>query len=225
MNAALGLWALLSCATAPIIEAPACEVILASLDPTAGVPGDEITLIATPLTADYDTSIYVGGVRAGGIAVDRDGCEGCDACRSDNACTGCADCDACDLECETDCLEVARFALPALEPGPTTVQIFNGYGGSNALDIEILGASDTGDTGPDSGDTATDSGDSGADSGDTADSSDSGGDSSSDSGDSGDSGGDTAPDTGDTGASGVAAAPVELAWIPAEVGELVTPPL
>ena len=135
------------------------------------------------------------------------------------------DCDACDLECETDCLEVARFALPALEPGPTTVQIFNGYGGSNALDIEILGASDTGDTGPDSGDTATDSGDSGADSGDTADSSDSGGDSSSDSGDSGDSGGDTAPDTGDTGASGVAAAPVELAWIPAEVGELVTPPL
>ncbi len=131
---------ILGCTTSTSTEVQICEVDLVAVTPEALLPGDEAVLTATPLTTDYDTALYLSGVRAQVTAVDRSGCEECDTCREDAECLVCQDCDTCDALCASDCLETVRFVVPELPPGPATVQLYNTYGGSDPLTVEILGA-------------------------------------------------------------------------------------
>jgi len=135
-----------------------CDVLLTTATPTAASPGDTVILAATPLTTDYDTALFVGGVRAQITSVDRsDDCDICDACREEYECLTCGDCDDCDAQCDAECVETVTFVVPEVAPGETIVQIYNAFGGSQPLSLEILEAgSSTDDTGPDTGaDTAT----------------------------------------------------------------------
>jgi hypothetical protein len=144
---------LLSCVEAVTVEVPVCEVSLTSLSPAAAGVGDEVVLSATPLSEVWDTVILVGGVRAELSGLTRDDCDDCDSCREDNECSDCfSDCDACDAQCAADCVETATFVVPELEPGLTTVELFNTHGGSERIAFEVLGTSDTG-AGGDSADT------------------------------------------------------------------------
>ena len=177
----LSLLLLLGCTQSTVSITELCDVALDSIEPAKAAPGDAAVITATPLTTDYDTALFVGGVRAQVTAVDREECEECDACREEAACSECGDCDECDVICESDCVETVSFIVPQVAEGAATVQLYNAFGGSSALTLAILASSDTGDTGDTGGDTAGDTAT------DTA--TDTGGDTS------GDTSGDTAVDT------------------------------
>lgn len=160
-----------------------CDITTTSVDPSAAYVGDQVRVSATPLTSSFDTAVYVGGDRALLVDLVRENCEVCDECKSDNDCNECGDCDDCDAACADTCDEYVLFEVPAREPGPTVVQIYNAHGESQTIEFEVLAAPDTGgdsgssDSGStDSGGGGTDSGGSGSDSGGSdSGSSDSGG--------------------------------------------------
>ena len=140
----------LACVTATDADFPTCTVDLLSFEPAAALPGDSITLTATPLTELQDSSLRVGGVDAAITSVDRTDCETCDSCRTSNGCASCdQDCDACDAECRDNCVETLVFTLPQLDAGSHGVVLFNAHGGSLEARIEVLEAGV--DTGPDTG--------------------------------------------------------------------------
>ena len=115
-----------------------CELDL-TLDTDAAQVGAEVTATGRPLTSVFDTSVRVGGADAEIVDVDRPSpfCEGCDQCRIDSGCNVCETCDACELSC-VDCIEVATFAVPDVEPGDAPVVVSNGYGTSWAIPFEVL---------------------------------------------------------------------------------------
>ena len=109
-------------------------------------------ITGTPLTEDIDTAVYIDGVRAQVVEVDRSTCEeaaadeaqSCDACRRKAECIDCLDCDDCDALCDRTCVETVSIIVPALAAGPAELRLFNGHGESAPLTLEILGESDTG---------------------------------------------------------------------------------
>lgn len=143
---------LTGCTQTTFTNTELCDVLLATAEPAAASPGDTVTLTATPLTTDYDTALFVGGVRAQVTAVDRTGCDECDACIETYECLTCGDCDDCDAQCDAECVETVTFIVPEVAPGDAVVQIYNAFGGSQPLSLEILEAgSSTDDTGADTG--------------------------------------------------------------------------
>ena len=156
----LSLLMLLGCAQSTATVTELCDVTLTSIAPIEAAPGDAAVITGTPLTTDYDTALFVGGVRAQVTAVDRESCEECDACREEYVCDECNDCDECDAICDSDCVETVSFTVPQVAEGDATVQLYNAFGGSSALNLAILPTSDAGDTGggDTGGDTAADTG-------------------------------------------------------------------
>lgn len=164
------LLALLACEGSLTTTFPTCTVALQGADPASVLPGEALTLRATPLTERWDTVVVVGGVQAAVESVEREGCDDCDDCRETMDCEPCGeDCDACDNLCATTCAETVVARVPAVAPGQVDVELFNAHGGSNRIAIEVLAAGDTGapdtgtpDTGaPDTGAPDTGSGDTG----------------------------------------------------------------
>ncbi|MCP4807179.1 MAG: hypothetical protein GY913_26200 [Proteobacteria bacterium] len=143
---------LLACTETTTTTLPTCSVELVTATPESALPGDEVVLAASPVTVDYDTALSLAGARAEIVSVDRTGCDSCDTCLTDAECGTCAtDCDACDALCDATCVETITFIVPDVESGVTTIELFNTHGGSNRLSFEVLGTSDSGDTGTDSG--------------------------------------------------------------------------
>jgi len=127
----------------------------AVLEPSAAFAGETIVATGDPFSQPYDTLITVGGERAEISAIDRSQCTRCDTCRAENGCGGCKS--AC-----ADCVETVTFELPEVDPGPTTVRLYNAFGGTEAIPFTVLGgdtgAAHTADTGQssDTSDTAAD---------------------------------------------------------------------
>ncbi|MEC7946503.1 MAG: hypothetical protein VX265_02980 [Myxococcota bacterium] len=131
------LW-LFACSTTEVVTLGTCDVALFAPDVDAARPGDPVTLGGTPLTTDWDTVVYVGGVEAEVTALDRVGCETCDACRVESLCTECGDCDDCDRVCAEQCDEFLTFLVPEVAPGIVDVWLINRHGRSDALPLTVL---------------------------------------------------------------------------------------
>jgi len=114
-----------------------CEIVLESTNPASAVPGTEIELLAHPLTTKEDSQVFVGGIAAEILSIDRLDCEECDACRLDADCNACGDCDACDALCAEGCRESLQFILPEKAPGKVEITLYNLYGNSNGLAFTI----------------------------------------------------------------------------------------
>ncbi|NOY27032.1 MAG: hypothetical protein GXP62_14270, partial [Oligoflexia bacterium] len=124
---------------------PRCDLSLGSPTPSLSLPGDTVSLPATPLTSTWDTAVIVGGHRATVIDVVRDGCDPCDSCRADYGCSVCGDCDACDLECDTDCIETVEFQVPStLSAGTWDTWVYNVHGAGGPLPLVVGSVKDTG---------------------------------------------------------------------------------
>ncbi len=115
-----------------------CVVELHEAVPASAAPGDLVTLYGRPFSHVYDTALYVGGVRTEVLEATSEGCDECDTCQADHGCDGCTDCDACDALCQATCVESLTFAVPLLPAGPADVVLFNKYGGSETLQVEVL---------------------------------------------------------------------------------------
>ena len=155
---------LTGCLTDTVVVGDRCAVTLDAVTPDPASVGDTLTLTGGPFTTAYDTSVYVGRSRALVLELARTSCGECDRCRDNNGCTECDDCDACDALCSA-CEESVLVEVPEVEPGATTVLVFNGYGATPPASVTISGAAvDTGaaDTGSaDTGQADTGTADSG----------------------------------------------------------------
>ena len=165
-----------ACSTTSVELAEDCDVQLRAISPESAPSGTEVVARVRPVTAVWDTAVYMGSHRALVTAVDRTNCTECDSCRTSEGCTVCEDCDACDAQCDRDCIETVSFETTG-ETGSHAVSLFNGYGQSNALPFFIesiandsgtltdTGAADSGeasvgsDTGPESEDVDDSTGD------------------------------------------------------------------
>ena len=141
----LVLMTFFACEEALVSTPGSCQVELLSATPAEASPGESVQLHARPLSDKQDSALYVGGVRATLESLERNGCEACDSCRETNSCSPCRDCDACDAACEADCEEFLRFELPAVEPGLTSLQLYNQYGNSRPLDFTVTESEEEGD--------------------------------------------------------------------------------
>jgi hypothetical protein len=139
-----------TCETASTTPSRSCDVRLSIPTPTEGLPGEEILIAATPLTTIQDSSLFVGGLQATIVGLDRAGCEACDTCRLEADCNPCEDCDSCDAQCETECSESLRFEVPALDAGPTQINLYNLFGNSDGQTFTVLEADEPPDTGSES---------------------------------------------------------------------------
>ena len=134
------------CETESVTASRSCEVVLESPTPTEGEPGAEITLPASPLTSIQDSRLFVGGVDATLVSVDRTGCESCDACLAEAECSPCEDCDSCDAICATECSESLRFLVPELDPGSVEIGLYNLFGNSNTVPFTVSESASEPDT-------------------------------------------------------------------------------
>jgi hypothetical protein len=116
-----------ACLTDTVVVGDRCAVSLESVAPDPASVGQTVTLTGGPFTTAYDTSVYVGQRRALVLELARTSCNECDSCRDNNGCTECDDCDACDEVCAS-CEESLLVEVPEVEPGETTVLVFNAYG-------------------------------------------------------------------------------------------------
>jgi hypothetical protein len=154
------------CSTEVPIEVFRCDVAIAELSASSGLPGEPVAITGTPFTTSWDTAVYVGGTRAAVDDVSRYSCDECDTCVDDHVedCPAlrCADCDACDFLCNA-CVEVATFVVPDVTAGATTVRVLNSHGESNSMPFVVVAKPvDTGDSGGETGDSASpETGDSG----------------------------------------------------------------
>lgn len=144
------LLTLFSCSTAPVTFAQNCDVRLSSLAPEHVQEGETVRATGGPMTAVWDTAVYVDGVRAEVLTLQREGCEECDTCKTENSCSACDDCDACDVICAQDCIESIDFIAPSQEAEHADVSFYNGHGQSNPIVLHYGATPDTG--------TATDTG-------------------------------------------------------------------
>ena len=126
----------LGCTTDVTYSSGECRLVLDSSSASIVESGEVIQVTGTPLTTHFDTAAYIGGVRSTVLDVNRS-CVECDACRAEEACGVCSDCDACDTICKDTCIEIATLVVPSLPPGRTQLEIYNSYGHSNPLDIDI----------------------------------------------------------------------------------------
>jgi uncharacterized membrane protein YgcG len=165
------LLALSACDTTVDTDFPSCQVDVMQVEPASGLPGDSIKLTAHPVTTTFDTVLNIGGTTAELVSVDRTDCESCDDCRTTWACLECgADCDPCDNLCATTCDESVVFTVPELAAGSYQIEVFNAHGHSDRVAFEVLGVTDTGDSGNgDSGGGDSGGGDSGGGDSDTPD--------------------------------------------------------
>ncbi|MFH1467895.1 MAG: hypothetical protein ABIO70_26150 [Pseudomonadota bacterium] len=146
---------LAACSTTDSTSSAPCDVTLAAVSPSEGLPGAQVAVTGRPFTTPYDTALYVGTARATVLGVTREGCEAWDECLEAEDCSGCDDCDPCDA-LYPGCVEAVDFTVPDVEAGQVTVRIFNRHGESDGLPFEVLappsdtGTQDTGtqDTGP-----------------------------------------------------------------------------
>lgn len=129
-----------ACTTTAVVTLGTCDVALFTPSAEELRPGEPLTLGGTPLTTDWDTVVYVGGVEAEVTALERVGCQTCDTCRTESLCTECGDCDDCDRLCAEQCDETLTVLVPDVEPGPADVWIINRHGRSETLQITVLGA-------------------------------------------------------------------------------------
>jgi hypothetical protein len=136
-----------TCETASTTPSRSCEVRLSVPTPTEGLPGEEILIAASPLTTIQDSSLFVGGLQAAIVGLDRSGCEACDTCRLESDCNPCEDCDSCDALCETECSESLRFEVPELNAGATQISLYNLFGNSDGQTFTVLQAEEPPDTG------------------------------------------------------------------------------
>jgi len=144
---ALGMAALPACETTPVVTLGTCDVGLSSPSAESLRPGEPLTIDAAPLTTDWDTVVYIGGVQAELTTLDRVGCETCDTCRTEALCTECGDCDTCDRLCEEQCDESLTVLVPDLAPGPADVWLINRHGRSDSLSVIVLPPDVAADTG------------------------------------------------------------------------------
>ncbi len=98
--------------------------------------GDTVTATGGPLTSNFDTRVQVGGVYSDAIEVERTDCGACEACISEFSCGACA------TECAS-CTETVTFEIPALQPGPRAVVLYNRHGSTEPITLEILASVDT----------------------------------------------------------------------------------
>lgn len=147
---------LMACGTTTIDLVEDCDVLASEVVPSEAAPGAEVAVVLTPVTTNWDTAVYLDGVRAEVVDIRRDGCEECDTCKEEEACLACSDCDTCDAICKSDCIESVVFVVPARPPGAANVVVYNGSGASNPVTLNITVPSDTGD--PDTGASSGDSG-------------------------------------------------------------------
>jgi hypothetical protein len=137
---ALAATLLAGCTTTPVVTLGTCDVGLFAPSAEEVRPGEPLTLGGTPLTTDWDTLVYVGGIEAEITSLERVGCETCDTCRTESLCTACGDCDVCDRLCAEQCDETLTVLVPELEPGPADVWIINRHGRSETLVVTVLAA-------------------------------------------------------------------------------------
>lgn len=145
---------LVACSSTSTPLAQRCDITLQAPEPAAGVPGTLVTVRGSPLTADYDTALYLGGLPVPLESLDRSSCEadqadgsaGCDECRAAADCLACGDCDDCDQVCATTCVESFTFTVPEAPAGATTLWILNAHGQSNTVPFEVQAAPVAGDT-------------------------------------------------------------------------------
>lgn len=128
------------CSTTAVVTLGTCDVGLFAPSAESVRPGEPLTLGGTPLTTDWDTRVYVGGVEAEITALDRVGCKTCDTCRTESLCTECGDCDDCDRLCAEQCDESLTVLVPDLAPGPADIWIINRHGRSETLVVTVLAA-------------------------------------------------------------------------------------
>lgn len=137
------------CETETVSPSRSCEVLLSGAEPAEAQVGEEVQLNASPLTTLQDSVLFVGGLEAEVLSVDRVGCEACDTCIVEQECSPCGDCDACDAICDAECSESLRFVTPEREPGATTLTLYNLYGNSDPLAFTVVQAESPEDTGSD----------------------------------------------------------------------------
>ena len=127
-----------ACATSPVVTLGTCDVGVFSPSAEEVRPGDPFTVGGTPLTTDWDTLVYMGGVQAELTDLSRVGCETCDTCRTDSLCTACSECDTCDRLCAEQCDETVTVLVPDLPPGPVDVWLVNRHGRSDTVTVTVL---------------------------------------------------------------------------------------
>jgi hypothetical protein len=138
-----------SCATTVTEQLDTC---LVSLDPVEApaTAGDPLTVTGSPFTASWDTRVLIGGLTADVVEVTRLDCSSCDACVADEDCSACGSCEACEVLCAPCVQSVVLTVPPELSTGNHAFILYNRYGSSRDVTLDVLAAvdSDTPDTEP-----------------------------------------------------------------------------
>ncbi len=128
-------WTLLSACNPVSLESyDLCDLQIVA-EPGNADPGDEITLVGGPLSADFDVYVSFGGVPGEVQSIQRDECGQCDECKLANDCLACGECLECDALCTT-CVESTTVVVPDLPDGPVSVSMINNFG-SGETDFRI----------------------------------------------------------------------------------------
>jgi hypothetical protein len=131
MSFALIGWLLLSaCNPVSLEQYELCDLSFAP-QPEHADPGETITLVGGPLSADFDIVVSFDGAPGDVTGIDREGCDECDTCKLANDCLACGTCLACDALC-TSCVETTEVVVPDLPDGPVTLSMINNFGSGQA---------------------------------------------------------------------------------------------
>ena len=126
----------LACTTEELEELNDCGVELIEVPMLQS--DTESKIYASPLSTDWDTSVFINGDSVPVLSVQRLGCSSCEICRLENGCDSCGDCESCRMSCDpTVCIESVSVQLPSLSETTATLQIINQYGHTPVTVVDV----------------------------------------------------------------------------------------
>ena len=136
INLLLFIFVSFACTTDEVEEVNDCGVLL--VEEPILESDSENKIYASPLSTDWDTTVFLDGESVPVISVQRLGCSSCENCRLENGCDSCGDCENCIMNCDpTVCVESISIQTPILSSSTVSLQIINQYGHTPVYQLEV----------------------------------------------------------------------------------------
>lgn len=129
------------CSTSSSVVENRCAVEVQPLSTTAE-KNTPLQIQAYPLTTTFDTIVYWNDIPVQPSSIDTSPCDACATCQTENSCAMCDLCVSCTSTCDS-CWHTMEILVPSDSPASVFMTIYNVYGSSDAMEIQVLDTQET----------------------------------------------------------------------------------
>ena len=125
---------LIGCTTSTTSQKTRCSIEVAIEGPL--IAGESNSIEAYPLTDILDTLVLLNDEEVAVKGLNKVECASCEECKISYGCSDCDFCPNCQTSCG-ECMHLLDIDIPADAVDPSILTIYNVYGSSDPLEVEI----------------------------------------------------------------------------------------